>query len=110
MTRPLIAVTADDEIRQHLAFLDGPVALVDDFFGITDLYDELLLEHGAAPVIAVGQDFDGSLDQPRPHFSTVILFTDPDSVDWHEVFWLAPDQLLRLPDAWPEFRALLETT
>jgi hypothetical protein len=111
MTRPLIAVTADPDIKQFLCHLESPVYLAEDLGSVPELFDEALMGSGVDPVVVVGsditQDFDGS---PSPFYEVVLLYTDAEAVDWHGLFALSPAQVIHLPNEWGALGGMIEAT
>lgn len=84
MTRPLIAVTRDDEIKHYLVHLDGPVLLAGDADEVPALYDEALLEYGELPLVVAGADEMRRPGATPPPRCFGVLYADMAAIDARE--------------------------
>lgn len=113
MTRPLIAVTRDDEILQYLMHLDSPVLLAGDADSVPQLYDEALLDYGELPLVLAGSDEMYRVpSSPPPPRCFGVMYVDFEALD-DEILghaWTSEQshRLIYLPCQWGYLQALLD--
>jgi hypothetical protein len=107
MSRPLLAVTSDEELRAELAHISGPLYRAPSLLTLPDLFDEVVFERGTFPLVAIGQDITEDYAGPMLTFDSVLLFTHAAAIDWTGVASIAPAQIIQLPEEWPVLASLL---
>jgi hypothetical protein len=112
MTRPLIAVTRDEAIKQYLVHLDGPVLLAGGADDVPALYDEALLEYGELPLVVAGSDVMHRDPIPPPRCFGVV-YADIEAIDGDLAAAAMGlgicDRLIYLPCQWDYLLTLLNS-